>query len=587
MADLQALLIRRFRRTLRQPNGFLVGAAVGAGMTARAAEAGGADFLLALTAGRMRMMGAPSMASHLPLADSNELSESFAASEVLSQCKVPVFVGLSAMNPAQRLDDWIARSAQAGFPGVVNWPTSVLYPPRIQQMLEDAGVGFSRELALLGSARAAGLAALAYVGTTGQALRALGAGVELICVNLGWTTGGRTGVRSEVVLEDVALRVRSVSRAVRRAAPRALIFVEGGPLETAAQVGSILRDAHFHGFVGGSSLERLPIEDAVAARTWAFKSTAIQVKIARENSDALESVAGDHGLGGVSEASRLLMAALRRAAAHRSVVLLSGEPGTPLTEAARAIHLESGHDPESLVIVSARHATPVQLDRRLFGAPGDPGPGELANPDVHSVVLQDIERLPARQQSRLARYIGNGWFSQPGSRRRVRGHARLILTATERDPAAPPLTSLDAELAAAIADNEIRVAPLRDRHADVDRLLQRTLGKLLGESRPLTIDDDARRALEVAPWPGNDAQLRAFAAHLVARGADTRITMLDVGAIDNAAPARAGARRVSERDLVLDALWRHRFHRQEAARALGISRKTLYNKMRRYGLFDP
>ncbi len=585
MPDPQPALVRGFRRVLREPDGFLVGAAVGTGMTARAAEAGGADFLLALTAGRMRMMGAPSMTSHLPVADGNPLSESFAAAEVLSRSAAPAFLGLSAMNPAHRLEDWVARGAEAGFPGIVNWPTSVLYPRRIQQMLETAGIGFARELELLRLARAAGLAAMAYVGDTDQALRALHAGIELICVNLGWTTGGRTGVRSNVVLEDVVVRVRAVSRAVRRAAPRALLFVEGGPLETAEQVSALLGDAHFHGFVGGSSLERLPIEDAVAARTWAFKHTARRLKSARSSADQLETLAERYDLGGASGESRALMLTLRGAAAQQAAVLLSGEPGTPLAEAARAIHAEAGHDPDTLVMVSARQLTPLQLENRLFGPSDDAAPGELANPDVRSVVLQDAERLSARQQLRLARFITRGWFSRSASRRRIRGNARLILIAHQRDRAAPVLASLDPELSAALTNHEIRVAPLRDRRDDIERLLHRAFTRLRGEAGALAIDDEARRALRVVPWHGNDAELRAFAARLAATAGDARLTMATLGAIGAEAP-RAGSRRADERDLVLDAL-RNRFHREDTARSLGISRKTLYNKMKRYGLLDP
>ena len=84
---------------------FLVGAAVGSGIVALAAERGGADFLLAINAGRMRNMGAPSVAGMLPIKDARELTESFAVNEVLSQTSIPVFLGVDCWgneaNPKQ------------------------------------------------------------------------------------------------------------------------------------------------------------------------------------------------------------------------------------------------------------------------------------------------------------------------------------------------------------------------------------------------------------------------------------------------------------------------------------------------------
>ena len=71
---------------------FLVGVAVGSGLAARAAQSGGADFLLAINAGRMRNMGAPSVAGNLPIMDAMALTEAFASSEVLSQVSIPVYL---------------------------------------------------------------------------------------------------------------------------------------------------------------------------------------------------------------------------------------------------------------------------------------------------------------------------------------------------------------------------------------------------------------------------------------------------------------------------------------------------------------
>src|SRR5215471_21259866 len=77
-------------------NQILVGAAIGTGMTAQAAERGGADLLLALNAGRFRSMGVPSIASMLALRPCNDFVLDFARAEILPRVTIPVFFGASA-----------------------------------------------------------------------------------------------------------------------------------------------------------------------------------------------------------------------------------------------------------------------------------------------------------------------------------------------------------------------------------------------------------------------------------------------------------------------------------------------------------
>ena len=81
---------------------FLIGAAIGSGSTAMAAQRGRADFLIALNAGRLRSMGVPSIACMLPVFDATTLTEKFAGEEVLPQTKLPVLLGVNVWE--ERLD---------------------------------------------------------------------------------------------------------------------------------------------------------------------------------------------------------------------------------------------------------------------------------------------------------------------------------------------------------------------------------------------------------------------------------------------------------------------------------------------------
>ena len=136
---------------------FLVGAAVGSGLTAKAARQGGADFLIALSAGRVRMMGASSMSAIFPIHDTFQFVSGFAAREIGQGEGCPTMFATSVMNPARNLAELIDSIRAQGFPGVANWPTSLHLPSPVREALERSGYGFSRELALLEAAKQKGL----------------------------------------------------------------------------------------------------------------------------------------------------------------------------------------------------------------------------------------------------------------------------------------------------------------------------------------------------------------------------------------------------------------------------------------------
>jgi predicted TIM-barrel enzyme len=140
----------------------LVGAAIGLGMTARAAADGGADFLLALSAGRLRVMGAPSLAAMLPIRDCNAFTDAFARREILDRVGVPVFFGAAACDPRLSIEVLLTRIRDAGYQGVANFPTAIHQDGAFRAALERVGLGFGREVEMLRTAPRFGLATLGY-----------------------------------------------------------------------------------------------------------------------------------------------------------------------------------------------------------------------------------------------------------------------------------------------------------------------------------------------------------------------------------------------------------------------------------------
>ena len=149
---------------------FLFAAVVGSGLTAKAADKAGADYLLALNAGRFRVQGASSLTSFLPVRSANDWVIEFAEREMLGRCKAPLMAGYSVSDPTLDIETLVHRTRDLGFSGVCNFPSTTLLDGRISEVMEQEGLGIARELELVRLASQAGLSSFVYVGNGSSSL---------------------------------------------------------------------------------------------------------------------------------------------------------------------------------------------------------------------------------------------------------------------------------------------------------------------------------------------------------------------------------------------------------------------------------
>lgn len=568
---------------------FLLGAAIGTGMAARAAERGGADFLLALNAGRFRSMGTPSAACMLALRDPNSMVMEFGSSEILPCTSVPVFFGAGSFG-TEDFPSLVDSIASAGFHGVANFPSRLFLDGRYRQFLEECGMGFEREIALLKQARASGLLTLAYVRTEDEARRAAEAGVDIVNIEFGWNMGGSVGVDSALELQDVAADAAGLIRTVRAIDEHARCVIEGGPIVTPEQMEEVCTAAGADGYIGGSTIDRVPLEGAIEMTTSAFKT----IGSLRRQVDSLEQqlhrrVAAD-ALIGLSEGIAQTRERVAQAMDSAAPVLIVGEPGTGRGEVAKAVHEARARQGRWLVLAECKADGGDDMELSLFGCAAGAVPGisaartGLLETARHStLLLSDAGLLSKEVQQQLLRAARNGNFWPRGATEVVPLDVRFI-GITRYDPA---LDSNDGRFHAAFAHwlgtLRIDLPALRDRLEDLPMLAERILRASAGGAKA-RIDPAAYRTLLSHRWPGNLRELRTVLQKslLTARGGT--ISERDVVAVltPDAAPARKSF--ASEREWILDGLRRNRFRRGKAAHYLGISRKTLYNKMIAYKL---
>lgn len=565
---------------------FIVGAAIGSGVIAMAAVEGGVDFILALNAGRFRIMGAASPLSMLPVRESNSFSLSFAVDELLNRCPVPVYFGASVMTPSWSIDRILDIIEEYGFPGIVNFPTCAHYPRVIRNALESSGFGFSREIDLLKAARKRDICTMAHLKTKRQARAAAKAGVDMVCYNFGWNAGGDLGFESRLNLQEATWHAREVSRVVKRYRPETMFLLEGGPIEDPAQLAVIYQQAKIDGYVGGSTIDRVPLEMSVKNRTSHFKSAALVAHKMASEHEMLVHRAQAIGFVGTSPTILKVVKAIYRFAPSTVSVLISGEPGTGRQMTVDAINQLRGG--VKTVMLDATTLTTAELVSTLFGSQSVAADqGLLSHPEVDLVVISGLEATTIRLQKRIAFLLERGYFRANPKKTKVQGTVRLLFISGKNLKTLLIEKRVCPEFAARLKGHEIELPPLRHRLEDIEDLFETALDTLLNqnhESFHPKLSPVALRRLMRHDWPGNLPELRATAARFVAIHTDDSPDDLLISQIlVNSRSVQHPPLR-TERDLILDALWRHGFHRSNTAKFLGISRKTLYNKIRRLGI---
>jgi predicted TIM-barrel enzyme len=250
----------------------LLGVGAGTGISAKFAEAGGADLIIIYNSGRYRMAGRGSLAGLLPYGDANQIVVEMAA-EVLPVVKsTPVLAGVCGTDPFRRMEVFLPQLQQLGFAGVQNFPTVGLFDGAFRQNLEETGMGYGLEVEMVRLARQLELLTCPYVFTEEEARQMASAGADVLVAHMGLTTKGTIGARTSLTLETAARRVQAIRDAGVAVNPEVLVICHGGPIAEPEDARFILDHTQgVHGFFGASSIERLAVERAVTEQTRAFK----------------------------------------------------------------------------------------------------------------------------------------------------------------------------------------------------------------------------------------------------------------------------------------------------------------------------
>ncbi|MGZ9584948.1 phosphoenolpyruvate hydrolase family protein [Paenibacillus marinisediminis] len=253
----------------------IIGVATGAGITAKYANQGGADFILMLNSGRFRQMGRSSLAGFLPFCNSNDMVMDFASREIIPLVKdIPIIFGLNATDPTKNMEAYIREIKDKGFAGINNYPTVGLIDGLFGEAIQEDGNLFRLEVEAIRIAHEQQLFTVAFVFDENQAVQMIEAGADVICAHLGLTEGGLLGAKKVFSLEAAKVKADNIFRACNALKPDVIKLVYGGPVKTPIDVQYMYsNNDNLMGYIGGSAFERIPSEKSITNITKAFKVT--------------------------------------------------------------------------------------------------------------------------------------------------------------------------------------------------------------------------------------------------------------------------------------------------------------------------
>jgi predicted TIM-barrel enzyme len=254
----------------------IIGAGAGTGLSAKLAEAGGADLIIIYNSGRYRMAGRGSLAGLLPYGDANAIVVEMAREVLPVVRETPVLAGVCGTDPFRLMPAFLDELKRIGFSGVQNFPTVGLFDGTFRVNLEETGMGFGLEVDMIRLARERDFLTAPYVFDDGEAAAMAEAGADVLVPHMGLTTGGAIGAETGKTLAESASLVQSMHDVAKRVNPDILVLCHGGPIAEPDDAAYVLANTEgVVGFFGASSMERLPTEIAMTENMRRFKSIPV------------------------------------------------------------------------------------------------------------------------------------------------------------------------------------------------------------------------------------------------------------------------------------------------------------------------
>jgi two-component system response regulator HydG len=323
-------------------------------------------------------------------------------------------------------------------------------------------------------------------------------------------------------------------------------------------------------------------------------------RLVRRSTD-LDERFGFEGIVGHSPAIQRVIQICRQIAPTDTTILIEGESGTGKELVAKAIHNNSRRREAHFVALNCAALSEGILESELFGHEKGAFTGALAtrkgrfeHADGGTLFLDEVGDMPPSTQIKLLRVIENGEITRVGSNEPRRVDVRLISATNQDLDGLVKEGTFREDLYWRLKVVRVYLPPLRERREDIPLLVEHYLGRLAREHAKTIhgMTPEAQRTLAAYDWPGNVRELINALETMVVLGQGPTLDVADIPPeVRPAADApptgtiQPGIRLTdAERILIERTLTMAGGNREQAARMLGIGERTLYRKIKQYGL---
>jgi two-component system, NtrC family, response regulator AtoC len=374
--------------------------------------------------------------------------------------------------------------------------------------------------------------------------------------------------------------------------PVCIMMTAYGSIENAVQA---MQAGAYHYVTKPVNLDELDVIVERALKSRRLEAENINLREQIDHKFGLENIIGE------SPAMRQVFETVQQVAPTRTTVLITGETGTGKELIAKAVHNLSPRKNGPFIAVHAAALPSTLLESELFGHEKGAFTGaverrigrfELA--DRGTLFLDEIGELEPLMQVKLLRVLEEHAFERVGGAKTLQVDVRLVAATNRNLKKLVNEGKFRDDLFYRLSVVAVDLPPLRERREDIPLLVKSFLDEVNRENgkQVREVTPEALNLLLAYDWPGNVRELRNVIEQMVVLARAERLTVRDVppqvrGAADltKISVVRTGMTvEEAERQLIMQALKETDGNRTQAARKIGISRRTLHRKLKQYGL---
>jgi predicted TIM-barrel enzyme len=226
------------------------------------------------------MHGLGSLSGWMAYGNANDVTLELGEKHILPIVKeAPVICSINGTDPTKVMEVFLWKVGEAGFSGINNFPTIGMIDGTFRAALEETGMSYDKEVEMIALAHDMDFFTTAYVFNPEEARKMARAGCDCILAHMGLTIGGAIGAKETMSLKEAAEQTKKIAKAARSVNRDVFVLCHGGPISSPSDVDVILKRAPIHGFVGASSMERIPVEKGIRETTAKFASLKIQKSV--------------------------------------------------------------------------------------------------------------------------------------------------------------------------------------------------------------------------------------------------------------------------------------------------------------------